>query len=121
MTGLRNSNDQRIQRILLRSLTSGKRGGESRESKAQLRLQKLEEMITSLIRTTKEESESRSDNTSPQVATANQCSNNLPPPSSSFSPEEQSSMNSTEQSYVSATHWTAILENVGVPHSRKRS
>ena len=41
----------------------------SRASEAQLRLQKLEEMVTSLMQTTKEGLEGRSENTAPNNVT----------------------------------------------------
>ncbi|KAF6241377.1 hypothetical protein HO173_000087 [Letharia columbiana] len=89
-----------------------RRGGEARDSEAQLRLQKLEEMVTSLMRTTKEDSEILRNEMSPQAVIADQRFNNLPPPTSDSSPEAQLNMNGPERSYVNATHWTAILENI---------
>ena len=71
------------------------------------------------MRTTKEDSESRRDKVSPQVATADQGFDNLSPPLPDLSPEAQLDMNVSEKTYVSATHWTAILKNVGVSCSDK--
>lgn len=76
-------------------------------------------MVTDLMRTAKEDSESHRDTVSPQVATADQGFNNLSPPPPDLSPEAQLDMNVSEKKYVSATHWTAILKNVGVSRSRK--
>lgn len=75
-------------------------------------------MVTSLMQTTKGDSESRSNNTTPQVVTADQSFNNLSPPKSDLSPGAQSNMNTSETSYVNATHWTKILENVGFMRSK---
>ena len=96
-----------------------RRGGESRDSEAQLRLQRLEEMITSLMRTTKEDSEGRSDKSSPRFWTAEQRFTNLSPPASDSSLEAQLNPSVSEKNYVSATHWTTILENVGVSCGEK--
>lgn len=89
-----------------------RRRGESRDSEAQLRLQKLEEMVTNLMRTAKDDSDSLFDKMSPQVATADQRFNSLSLPTSDLSPEAQLDMNVSEKHYVSATHWTAILKNI---------
>ena len=74
-------------------------------------------MVTSLMQTTKGGSESRSDKTTPQVVIADQSSNDISPPTPYFSPEAQSNLNTSETSYVNATHWTKILENVGFTRS----
>lgn len=94
---------------------------EPRDSEAQLRLQKLEDMVTSLMRTTKESSESLRDKMSPQVATTDQRFDDLLPQTSNLSPDARSNMNGSDGNYVSATHWTAILENVGFSRGRKAS
>ena len=96
-------------------------GEESRDSEAQLRLQKLEEMVTSLMRTTKEDSEARHNKMSISVANADQHFKNLSATASNLSPETQLNTNVSGRTYVSATHWTAILENVPVPSSWKTS
>ena len=98
-----------------------RRGKEYRDSEAQLRLQKLEEMITSLIQTTKEDSEVPRNRMPLQAANADQPFNNLLPTVSDLSPEIQLNTNVSERNYVSATHWTAILENVCVPSRGKSS
>lgn len=93
-------------------------GREPRDSEAQLRLQKLEEMITSLMCSTKEISEDRRDTLALQNGNANQPFNNYLPKGSDLSPELQLSTNIPERDYVSTTHWTAILENVCIPSAR---
>ena len=95
-----------------------RRGGEPRDSEAQLRLQKLEEMVTSLMRTTKENLEGRRDEMSIQFGNADQRFNDPSPTGSDPSSELQLDSNVPERNYVSATHWTAILENVCVPSHR---
>ena len=69
-------------------------------------------MVTSIMRATKEDLESRRDRTSPQVAMADQDFNNLSPPISNSTPEARLNIIVPERDYVSATHWTAILDNV---------
>lgn len=76
-------------------------------------------MVTSLMRTTKEDSEILRNEMSHQAVIADQRFNNLPPPTSDPSPEALLNMNGPERSYVNATHWTAILENVGVSRREK--
>lgn len=71
-------------------------------------------MVTNLMRTAKDDSDSLFDKMSPQVATADQRFNSLSLPTSDLSPEAQLDMNVSEKNYVSATHWTAILKNVGL-------
>ena len=78
-------------------------------------------MVTSLMRTTREDSEVRRDGTPLQAANANQLFNNPMPTSSDLSREIQPTTNVSETDYVSATHWTAILENVGIPSRRTTS
>lgn len=96
-----------------------RRGENPRDSEAQRRLQKLEEMVTGLMRATKEDLESRRDKTSPQVAMADQGFNNPSPPISDSTPEAQLNIIVPDRDYVSATHWTAILDNVCLPHGKK--
>lgn len=86
-----------------------------RDSEAQLRLQKLEEMVTSLMRIIKEDSESRRDKMSLQVGNSNQHLDNPSTTGSDLSPDLQLNTNISEREYISTTHWTAILENVCVP------
>ena len=95
-----------------------------RDSEAQLRLQKLEEMVTSLIQTNKEGSESRSDKVSSHSGMGDQDRDDVsdyrsPQPSVS-SMRTHLSINGTEKEYVNNTHWTAILENVSCPHARRK-
>ena len=94
-----------------------------RDSEAQLRLQSLEKMVTSLIQTNEESFESRSNKTSFQNMTGDgipdHASVNSSPQTSELSSEGHLNMKPPEKVYVNATHWTAILENVGRPHSRR--
>ena len=95
-----------------------------RDSEAQLRLQRLEDMVTSLIQTDKDWSETRSDKAPLENGTDNQkrdeasihSSPQLSEPSSSAHPY----MKVSARGYVSATHWTTILENVGGPRPKSR-
>ncbi len=92
-----------------------------RDSEAQLRLQKLEEMVTSLMETNKDGFESHSDKTSPHTGTGDQnfddaSAHSLPQVSESSLRGHLNSKGS-EKEYVNATHWTTILENVGIPHT----
>ena len=88
-----------------------------RDSEAQLRLQRLEKMVTSLIQTNNESFESRTDRTSFHIKTGDGISDhesfNSSPQTSEMSSEGHMSMKPSEKVYVNATHWTAILENVG--------
>ena len=86
------------------------RRAEPRDSKAQLRLQKLGEMVTSLMRITNEDPNSRGENMSTHMSIADQCFNDLSPPNSDSSHEAYSYSSFSERNYVSATHWTAILK-----------
>ena len=94
-----------------------------RNSGAQLRLQRLEQMITSLIKTNQVSSESRSDKTSFYNETSDGISDHASvhssPQTSELSSEGHLSMKPQEKVYVNATHWTAILENVGSRRSRR--
>ena len=90
------------------------RRGEPRDSEAQLRLQKLEEMVTSLMRTTKEDPKTHGEHLYTHMPIADQCLDNLSPPASDSSQEEYSNSNVSKRTYISATHWTAILKNVSV-------
>ena len=94
-----------------------------RESEAQLRLQRLEKMVTSLIQTNEESSERRSDKTLFHDKTGdgipNHASLHSSPQISELSSEGHRNVKPPEKVYVNATHWTAILENVGCPRSRR--
>ena len=90
------------------------RRAEPRDSEAQLRLQKLEEMVTSLMRTTKEDPKRHGENMSTHMSIADQCFNGPSPPISNSSQEAYFDSNLSERTYVSATHWTAIFKNVSV-------
>lgn len=78
-------------------------------------------MVTSLIQMNKESSESGSDKTSFHIKTGDGIpdheSVHSSPQTSDLSVEGQMSMKPSEKVYVNATHWTAILENVGRPRS----
>ena len=89
------------------------RRGELRDSEAQLRLQKLEEMVTSLMRTTRKDTKNLGENMTTHISIADQCFDELSPPTS-VSSEEALDSNLLGKTYVSATHWTAILKNVSV-------
>ena len=99
-----------------------RRDGESKASEAQQRLQKLEEMVTSLMRTNKEGSESGSVKIPLHNATVDQCFDNLSvrslPPTFETSSTGHLDVNGSETNYLGATHWATILENVGVPLGR---
>lgn len=97
-----------------------RRGEESRDSEAQLRLQKLEEMVTSLMRSTKGDSDSNRDKMAPSGATAAQ-GYGVALPSSDISPEALLNINVSERNHVNPTHWTKILENVSVSPGGKLS
>ena len=88
------------------------RRGEPRDSEAQLRLQKLEEMVTSLMRTTRRYPKSHGEHMTTHMSVADQCFEELSPPTSVSSEEAFLDSNLSERTYVSATHWTAILKNV---------
>ena len=94
-----------------------------RDSEAQLRLQKLENMVTNLIQTNKDRFESRSDKAASHSGMSDQnlddISDYSSPQTSVSSTRAHPSMNGTEKEYVNATHWTAILENVGAPQARR--
>lgn len=100
-----------------------RREGGYRDTEAQLRLQKLEEMVTSLMPTTKEDSHNRRDNGPLHHEIDDQrlsgASIYSSPPTSGSSSGWSPNVNSSERAYVSATHWTTILENVGVASSGK--
>jgi hypothetical protein len=95
-----------------------KHDGGSRASEAQLRLHKLEEMVTTLIQATKGGPESRSEETfsSSHNVPADQRFKDL---SVHHSPHicltslgGHLDINGSEANYVGATHWATILENV---------
>ena len=90
------------------------RGGEPRDCEAQLRLQKLEEMVTGLMRTTREHPKSHGENMTTHMSIADQCLDDLSPPTSTSFQESCFNSDLSGKTYVSATHWTAILENVSV-------
>ena len=99
------------------------RDGGYRDSEAQLRLQKLEEMVTSLMETNKDGFESHRDKASLRNRTGDQ---NFDDASAYSSPQTSESslrgplnVKGPEKEYVNATHWTTILENVGSPHARQ--
>ena len=99
----------------------GTGSGGSRATEAQLRLQKLEEIVTSLMQTSKDGYQSSS-----KPATYNSTvDRRLKDLSIHSSPQTfetcsggRLDINGTETNYLGATHWTTILENVGVPEDR---
>ena len=94
-----------------------------RDSEAQLRLQRLEKMVANLIQTNQVSSESRSDKTpfhnETGDGTSDYASVHSSPQTSELSSEGHTNMKPPEKVYVNGTHWTAILENVGRPRSRR--
>ena len=92
------------------------RRGEPRDSEAQLRLQKLEEMVTSLMRTTEKDPMTHDEDMSTHMSIADHYLDDLSTPTSDSSQEAYSNSNYSGKTYVSATHWTAILKNVSVSH-----
>lgn len=94
-----------------------RRSGESRDLEAQIRLQKLEEMVTVLMRTTKDSPEHHDEESSTQTGTFDQRLKGLSihnasqilktPPGGHLDVTHDS-----ETNYLGATHWEAILENV---------
>ena len=91
----------------------------NKDSEAQFRLQKLEKMVSSLIQKNEEGSESCSNNTSRHNGTSgsnfDDASSDSSPQSSEPSSRRTLNLNVPEKGYVNATHWTAILDNVGGP------
>jgi hypothetical protein len=99
--------------------------GGSRASEAQIRLQKLEEMVTSLMQTTKEDSENCSGKRSSQNVTVNQrsreLSNHSSPENAETRLEGHLDVRGSETNYLDATHWVTLLQNVCVSSCRKAS
>ena len=101
-----------------------KRDCDHRDSEAQFRLQRLEEMVTTLIQTNKEwsENENRSDKVSLHKANGDRNFDDASVDSSLQNSEPPSKGHSTmevsDKEYVNPTHWTAILEKVGRPPSK---
>ena len=100
---------------------SGREG--PRTAEAQLRQQKLEEMVTGLMQKNKERSENLSDKTSPPGMTVDGRMETLSVHSSPLCCETSSGghldINGSEANYVGATHWATILENVSIPSMRR--
>ena len=96
-----------------------RRDNGSRTSEAQLRLQKLEQMVTSLMQTTKEGSGNRSERKPYYNATLDQRLEDLSVNSLRQNFEASSGgyldINGSETNYHGATHWAAILDNVSLP------
>lgn len=88
-----------------------------RDSEAQLRLQRLEEMVTNLIQRNEESPESISDKRSRLNGTGDSTLEDViiysPRQLSDSSSEGDLNNKHSEKAYVNATHWTKILENVG--------
>lgn len=97
--------------------------GESRASEAQLRLQKLEEMVTSLMQTNEQDSEHHSEKKSPQHVRIDQRLRELsvhnPPKISETSLRGHLDVHGSETNYLDATHWVTILKNVSVFSGRR--
>lgn len=96
-----------------------KRDDGSRTSEAQLRLQKLEQMVANLMQTTKESSGSRCERKPSYNATLDQRLEDLSVNSLRQNFEASSEgyldINGSETNYHGATHWAAILDNVTLP------
>ncbi len=92
--------------------------GGSKASEAQLRLQNLEEMVTSLMQTTKETSEIHSEKRSPQTVAVDERPKDLSVQNSPQNFETSSGghldIHGSETNYLGATHWATILQNVRV-------
>ena len=93
--------------------------GVPKTSEAQLRLQKLEELVTDLMQTSKQISENGSQKIPPGNLKADRCwadgSVHSPPYSFKESSGGHLNQSGSEMNYVGATHWATILENVGGP------
>ena len=93
----------------------------SNTSEAQLRLQKLEQLVTSLIQTTRDVDD-RTEKISHHAATVDQRLGDL-----SFQSSPEASKNSSgyldihesETHYLGVTHWKTILENVSQSSGRR--
>ena len=89
----------------------------SRASEAQLRLQKLEQMVTGLMQTTQGRSGYRTEGTLHDEA-IDQRLEDLSIKKSLHAPDASLGghldVNGSESSYLGATHWATILENVGL-------
>jgi len=89
----------------------------SRTSEAQLRLNKLEKMITHIMNNTADGSESLTDRSTPHSLNVEEHLRDLSvhnsPQSSSVSSGGRLDISGSEANYLGATHWTTILENVG--------
>lgn len=88
-----------------------------RDSEAQLRLQRLEEMVTNLIQMNEKSSKNLSDKRSSHSGTGDSTLEDIiiysPRQISESSSEADLNNKPSEKAYVNATHWTKILENVG--------
>ena len=94
-----------------------------KDSEAQLRLQRLEQMVTGLIQTNKAWSGGRNDNkilpNGPDNQMYDDISVDSSPQTSESSSKGRLNMNTSEKEYVNTTHWTTILENVSRPGLKK--
>jgi hypothetical protein len=88
-----------------------------RTSEAQIRLQKLEEMVTTLMQRSGEGSEGLNAKTSSSSKTVEQSISNLSVDGSPYPSNGASGghwdVKGSEVNYLGATHWSTILENVG--------
>ena len=89
----------------------------SRTSEAQIRLQKLEQMVSGLLEKTKAGTGQRVDET-PHDVTVDQRLKDLSVQSSLESSQASTGgyldVHGSKSNYFGATHWAAVLENVGV-------
>ena len=93
-----------------------------RTSKAQLRLQKLEEMVASLMQNSVKTSENHIEHTSPYAAIdqhLKELSFQNSTPTSETPPIGRLDIQDSEANYTGATHWATILENVSEPDGRR--
>ena len=93
------------------------RAGESKNAEAHLRLQKLEDMVTGLLQSSSEGSESTGDIAHANGQPVDQNLADLSLDSSLRKIESSGArghldISRSETKYLGATHWTAILENV---------
>jgi len=95
------------------------RAGDSKNSEAHFRLQKLEEMVTGLMQSNGG-SDSNSENAGPGGASDQNLEDlirktSLYPAKPCSGARGRLDVNGSETQYHGATHWTAILENVCLP------
>jgi hypothetical protein len=93
-------------------------GSSSNASEAQLRLEKLEQMVTSLMQTTNYDPTNHVDHDHTRSVAVDQSMNGLSLQNSAKPPEISSAghldTSGSETKYLGATHWATILENVSL-------